>query len=158
MSKKNEYKQELIDEIVSKGEKITFYTCGTFTDLCRGGHLKNPAKVIASGSFRLDRVAGAYWHGNEKNKMLTRIYGLAFETKEELEAYVKQREEAEKRDHKKLGKELGYNDFPNSFEVEYELESARERGRNELIRIMNSGRGRLYVYPNSTKNPDYDLY
>lgn len=105
--KKNEYKQELIDEIVSKGEKITFYTCGTFTDLCRGGHLKNPAKEIASGSFRLDRVAGAYWHGNEKNKMLTRIYGLAFETKEELEAYVKQREEAEKRDHKKLGKELG---------------------------------------------------
>ena len=104
--KKNEYKQELIDEIVGKKEKITFYTCGVFTDLCRGGHLKNPAKEIKPDSFKLDRIAGAYWRGDEKNKMLTRIYGLAFDTKEELNAYIKQREEAEKRDHKKLGKEL----------------------------------------------------
>lgn len=103
---KNEYKLELIDEIVSKGEKITFYTCGKFTDLCRGGHLENPKEEIADGSFKLDRVAGAYWRGDEKNKMLTRIYGLAFETKEELEKYINQREEAKKRDHKKLGKEL----------------------------------------------------
>ena len=104
---KNEYKIELIDEIVGKGEKITFYTCGKFTDLCRGGHLKNPAKEINSNSFKLDRVAGAYWRGNEKNKMLTRIYGLAFATKEKLDEYIRMREEAEKRDHKKLGKELG---------------------------------------------------
>ena len=104
---KNEYKIELIDEIVGKKEKITFYKCGDFTDLCRGGHLENPAKEIKPDSFKLDRVAGAYWRGDEKNKMLTRIYGLAFETKEELENYQKMREEAEKRDHKKLGKELG---------------------------------------------------
>lgn len=104
--KKNEYKAELIDEIVGKGEKITFYTCGKFTDLCRGGHLENPAKEIDADSFKLDRVAGAYWRGDEKNKMLTRIYGLAFATKEELETYINQREEALKRDHKKLGKEL----------------------------------------------------
>ncbi|KKP81414.1 MAG: Threonine-tRNA ligase [Parcubacteria group bacterium GW2011_GWB1_35_5] len=103
---KNEYKQELINEIADRGEKITTYTCGGFTDLCRGGHLENPSKEIDPDSFKLDRVAGAYWRGDEKNKMLTRIYGLAFETKEELEAYLKQREEAEKRDHKKLGKEL----------------------------------------------------
>ena len=103
---KNEYKTELINEIADRGEKITIYTCGGFTDLCRGGHLENPAKEIDPQSFKLDRVAGAYWRGDEKNKMLTRIYGLAFETKEELEAYIKQREEAEKRDHKKLGKEL----------------------------------------------------
>jgi threonyl-tRNA synthetase len=103
---KNEYKQELINEIADRGEKITTYTCGGFTDLCRGGHLENPAKEIDPQSFKLDRVAGAYWRGDEKNKMLTRIYGLAFETKEELEAYVKQREEAMARDHKKLGKEL----------------------------------------------------
>ncbi len=103
---KNEYKQELINEIADRGEKITTYTCGGFTDLCRGGHLENPAKEIDPLSFKLDRVAGAYWRGDEKNKMLTRIYGLAFETKEELEAYVKQREEAMARDHKKLGKEL----------------------------------------------------
>ncbi len=102
----NEYKLELINEIAEKGEKITFYTCGKFTDLCRGGHLENPAKEIAPDSFKLDRVAGAYWRGNSENKMLTRIYGLAFETKEDLEAYTKQREEARKRDHKKLGKEL----------------------------------------------------
>ncbi|MFA6511341.1 MAG: threonine--tRNA ligase, partial [Candidatus Paceibacterota bacterium] len=78
-----------------------------FTDLCRGGHLENPSKEIDSGAFKLDRVAGAYWRGDEKNKMLTRIYGLAFETKEDLDAYILQREEAEKRDHKKLGKALG---------------------------------------------------
>jgi threonyl-tRNA synthetase len=103
---KNEYKQELINEIVERGEKITTYTCGGFTDLCRGGHLENPATEIDPGSFKLDRVAGAYWRGNEKNKMLTRIYGLAFETKAELDAYILQQEEAKKRDHRKLGKEL----------------------------------------------------
>ncbi|MEI8269739.1 MAG: threonine--tRNA ligase [bacterium] len=103
----NEYKKELIEEITGKGEKITFYTCGKFTDLCRGGHLENPKEEIAEGSFKLDRVAGAYWRGSELNKMLTRIYGLAFSTKEELEKYIFQREEAKKRDHKKLGYELG---------------------------------------------------
>ncbi|MBU0612195.1 threonine--tRNA ligase [Patescibacteria group bacterium] len=103
----NEYKTELINEIENKDEKITFYTCGNFTDLCRGGHVENPSKEIKPDSFKLDRVAGAYWRGDEKNKMLTRIYGLAFETKEELENYLKLREEAEKRDHRKLGKDLG---------------------------------------------------
>src|SRR3989344_2245106 len=103
---KNEYKKEVIEEMVGKGEKITFYTCGKFTDLCRGGHVENPSKEISPDSFKLDRVAGAYWRGDEKNKMLTRIYGLAFETKDELEAYLKQREEAEKRDHRELGKKL----------------------------------------------------
>lgn len=102
----NVYKQELINEIAERGEKITTYTCGGFTDLCRGGHLEHPSKEIDPESFKLDRVAGAYWRGDEKNKMLTRIYGLAFETKTELDAYIAQREEAEKRDHKKLGKEL----------------------------------------------------
>jgi threonyl-tRNA synthetase len=102
----NEYKQELIKEIAERGEKITTYACGGFTDLCRGGHTAHPAKEISPDAFMLDRVAGAYWRGDEKNKMLTRIYGLAFETKEDLDAYLTQREEAEKRDHKKLGKEL----------------------------------------------------
>jgi threonyl-tRNA synthetase len=102
----NPYKLELIDEIVGKGEHITLYTAGTFTDLCRGGHAENPAKEIASDSFTLDRIAGAYWRGDEKNPQLTRIYGLAFDTKEELEAYHVQHEEAKKRDHRKLGREL----------------------------------------------------
>ena len=103
---KNEYKTELVNEIAERGEKITAYTCGGFTDLCRGGHTEHPATDINPDAFKLDRVAGAYWRGDEKNKMLTRIYGLAFETKEELDAYVNQLEEAKKRDHKKLGREL----------------------------------------------------
>jgi len=102
----NEYKIELIDGLKDKEEKITFYTCGGFTDLCRGGHIKNPSKEISPDCFKLDRVAGAYWRGDEKNKMLTRIYGLAFESKENLDEYLNMREEAKKRDHKKLGKEL----------------------------------------------------
>ena len=104
--KGNEYKLELIKEIADKGEKITFYSCGGFTDLCRGGHSENPSKEISPDSFKLDRVAGAYWRGDEKKKMLTRIYGLAFTTKEELDAHIFQKEEALKRDHRELGKKL----------------------------------------------------
>ena len=104
--KNNPYKLELINEILAKGEKITFYTCGGFTDLCRGGHVQNPAKEIEDGSWKLSRLAGAYWRGDEKNKMLTRIYGLAFDTKEELEKYEWTQEEAKKRDHKRLGREM----------------------------------------------------
>lgn len=100
----NEYKLELIEE--HKNDGLTSYTAGTFTDLCRGGHTEHPAQEIPSDCFKLDRVAGAYWRGDEKNKMLTRIYGLAFESKEKLDEYLKMREEAEKRDHRKLGKEL----------------------------------------------------
>ena len=104
--KDNPYKLELIEEINSKGEKITLYTCADFTDLCRGGHTENPSKEISTDSFKLERIAGAYWRGDEKNKMLTRIYGLAFNTKEELDAYIIQQEEAKKRDHKILGPQL----------------------------------------------------
>ncbi len=103
----NPFKLELIDEIVGKKEEITLYTAGNFTDLCRGGHSENPARDIPADSFTLDRIAGAYWRGDEKNPMLTRIYGLAFENKKMLDAYLAERSEAEKRDHKKLGKELG---------------------------------------------------
>jgi len=102
----NPFKLELIDGIVEAGEPITLYTAGSFTDLCRGGHSEHPAHDIAPDSFTLDRIAGAYWRGDETKPMLTRIYGLAFDTKEELDAYKTQREEALARDHKKLGKEL----------------------------------------------------
>lgn len=101
----NSYKLELIDEFSSDDQKLTCYTSGNFTDLCRGGHV-NKMKEIKSESWKLDRIAGAYWRGDEKNKMLTRIYGLAFEGKADLDAYLAQREEAAKRDHRKLGKEL----------------------------------------------------
>ena len=103
----NEYKLELIQEIADRGEVITLYACGGFEDLCRGGHAENPAQEIQADSFKLERVAGAYWRGDEKNKMLTRIYGLAFPTRAELDAFITQQEEAKKRDHRKLGKEMG---------------------------------------------------
>ncbi|MFA6386493.1 MAG: threonine--tRNA ligase [Candidatus Paceibacterota bacterium] len=101
----NVYKEELINGIAEKGEEITIYTSDQFSDLCRGGHASN-MKEIKDGSFKVDRVAGAYWRGDEKNKMLTRVYGLAFETKDELDAYILQQEEAKKRDHRELGKKL----------------------------------------------------
>ena len=100
----NVYKQELIDEIVMKGEPITLYTSGGFTDLCRGGHSEKPSEELKH--FKLLSVAGAYWRGSEKNKMLTRIYGTCFPTAAELEAHLTMLEEAKKRDHRKLGKEL----------------------------------------------------
>ncbi len=105
----NPYKLEMIDELVTKKEVITIYTSGTgknkFIDLCRGGHV-NSMTEIDPRAFQLDRVAGAYWRGDESNKMLTRIYGLAFASKQELDNYIAQQVEAEKRDHRKLGKEL----------------------------------------------------
>jgi threonyl-tRNA synthetase len=102
----NEYKLELIDEFAKQEKQLTFYTMGDFVDLCRGGHSENPAKDIDPKAFKLDKVAGAYWRGDEKNKQLTRVYGLAFGTKDELDAYLAMRAEAEKRDHKILGPKL----------------------------------------------------
>jgi threonyl-tRNA synthetase len=102
----NQYKHELIDEFTKDGSKVTFYKSGAYSDLCKGGHSENPAKDIASDSFKIDRIAGAYWRGDEKNPMLTRIYALAFDTKEELDAHVAQREEAKRRDHRVLGRQM----------------------------------------------------
>lgn len=101
----NQFKIELINNLEKEGSVITLYTCGGFTDLCRGGHAENPNKEISSDAFQLDKIAGAYWRGDEKNPMLTRIYGLAFATAEELDAYIAQREEAKKRDHRKIARE-----------------------------------------------------
>ena len=103
--KDNPYKLELIGEIISKGEPLTLYTSGSFTDLCRGGHVED-MREVDNDAWKLSHIAGAYWRGNEKNKMLTRIYGLAFDTKEELDTYEKMIEEAKRRDHRKLGAEL----------------------------------------------------
>ena len=100
----NPYKMEWLNSIKDKGEVITVYKTGDeFTDLCAGPHVRYTKQIKA---FKLLSIAGAYWHGDEKNKMLTRIYGTAFESKEELEQYLINIEEAKKRDHRKLGKEL----------------------------------------------------
>ncbi|TDT61049.1 threonine--tRNA ligase [Fonticella tunisiensis] len=103
MKEKNEpYKVELIEDL-PEGEEISFYTQGEFTDLCAGPHIPNTDKIKA---IKLLSVAGAYWRGSEKNKMLQRIYGTAFTKKSDLENYLNMVEEAKKRDHRKLGREL----------------------------------------------------
>ena len=100
----NPYKLELINEFAADGQTLTIYTSGDFSDLCRGGHAENPSQEI--GAFKLLNVAGAYWRGDEKNTMLTRIYGTCFSTQEELDAHLKMLEEAKLRNHKILGPQL----------------------------------------------------
>ena len=115
-----DYKVELIRDLPA-GETISFYKQGNFTDLCRGPHLPSTGKIKA---FRLTGIAGAYWRGDEHNKMLTRIYGTAFAKKDEMEAYFTMLEEAKKRDHTKLGREL------------------------KLFAMMNEGKGLPFFLPN----------
>ncbi len=105
-SAKEIYKQELINDLKKEGEnKVSYYKLGVFEDLCRGPHVESSGK-LNKDSFKLEKIAGAYWKGDEKNKMLTRIYGVAFDSKKELDEYLKNLAEAKKRDHRKLGKEL----------------------------------------------------
>ncbi len=121
MSKYHEnYKVELVQDL-PEGEEISFYKQGAFTDLCRGPHLPSTGKIKA---FKLVSIAGAYWRGDEKKKMLTRIYGTAFAKKEEMDAYFEMLEEAKKRDHVKLGKEL------------------------KLFALLNEGKGFPFFLPN----------
>ncbi|MDE5666830.1 MAG: threonine--tRNA ligase [Clostridia bacterium] len=126
------YKVELINDL-PEDSVISFYKQGSFTDLCRGPHLPNTGKIKA---FKLVSIAGAYWRGNEKNKMLTRIYGVAFPKKEEMEAYFTMLEEAKKRDHIKLGKEL------------------------KLFALLNEGKGFPFFLPNgmTLKNTLVDFW
>jgi threonyl-tRNA synthetase len=102
----NEYKHELIEEFTKEGQKVTFYKSSPtdYWDLCRGGHVDHPSEELKH--FKLLSLAGAYWRGDEHNTMLTRIYGTIFPTQKELEEYLWQLEEAKKRDHRRLGKEL----------------------------------------------------
>ena len=121
MSKCHEnYKVELIQDL-PEGEEISFYKQGTFTDLCRGPHLPSTGKLKA---FKLVSIAGAYWRGDEKKKMLTRIYGTAFAKKEEMDEYFNMLEEAKKRDHVKIGKEM------------------------KLFALLNEGKGFPFFLPN----------
>lgn len=121
MTKYNEkYKVELINDL-PEDAVISFYKQGSFTDLCRGPHLPSTGKIKA---FKLVSIAGAYWRGDEKNKMLTRIYGTAFANKEEMKAYFEMLEEAKKRDHIKLGKEM------------------------KLFALLNEGKGFPFFLPN----------
>lgn len=144
----NLYKQDWLNEIEKKGEEATIYSTGEeFDDLCSGPHAKSTGEIKA---FKLLKIAGAYWHGDEKNKMLTRIYGTAFESKEELRAYLDMLEEAKRRDHKKLGVELGLFTFTES--VGKGLPLWTPKGsiiRRQLERFIvdeETRRGYLHVY------------
>ncbi len=166
----NPFKIELINEIAEKGEKITFYTMGKFTDLCRGGHLECPAKEIADGSFKLSKIAGAYWRGDEKNPQLTRIYGFAFATSTELEGFAEMMKEAEKRDHRKLGKEMDIFEFdddvgpglalwlPNGAAIIEELERlAKETEfKNNYLRVRTPHLAKESMYLRSGHLPYYE--
>ena len=108
---KQDYKIELVADLKEEGEKkVSFHKNGPFVDLCKGPHTESTGQINL-GTFKLDKIAGAYWRGDEKRPMLQRIYGLAFETKEELDAHLRMVKEAEKRDHRKRGKELDLFSF-----------------------------------------------
>lgn len=107
-SKGENYKAEYCEELISQGEtEIGFYTNGSFEDMCRGPHVEHTGEIPAD-CFKLDSLAGAYWRGDERREQLTRIYALAFRTKNELKDYIARRELAKERDHRKLGKELEF--------------------------------------------------
>lgn len=101
----NPYKLELIDEFSGDGRQLTLYTSGDFVDLCRGGHVDD-CREINPKAFKLTKISGAYWRGDQNKQQLQRIYGIAFETPQELKDYIAMIEEAKKRDHRKLGQEL----------------------------------------------------
>ena len=157
---KQPYKVELAEGFKKEGNKeLGFHRNGPFVDLCRGGHVKSTNQIPAD-SFKLDRIAGAYWKGDEKNPMLQRIYGLAFETKQELDEFLAMRKEAEKRDHRKLGKELELFSFnenvgpglplwhPNGAVLVEELETlAKEmefKAGFKRVRTPHLTKGKLY--------------
>lgn len=100
------FKLELINDLEKENKPISIYASGNFVDLCAGPHIDS-TKELNPEAFKLTKIAGAYWRGDEKNQMLTRIYGVAFESKKELDDYLKLQAELEKRDHRKLGKDLG---------------------------------------------------
>jgi threonyl-tRNA synthetase len=156
LSEKNEYKVELIENLTD-GE-ITFCDHSNFTDLCRGGHIPNTGIVKA---FKLLSVAGAYWRGNEKNKQLTRVYAISFPKQKLLTEYLENLEEAKKRDHRKIGKQLGLFTFsqkvglglplwlPKGAELRERLENflkdAQKKAGYEMVITPHIGQKELYI-------------
>ena len=152
------YKLELIKNL----EKITIYQSENFVDLCKGPHIKTTKEINPDG-FKLSRIAGAYWKGDEKNKMLTRIYGIAFETKKQLSEYIKQQKEAEKRDHRVLGKKLDlfiFSDLigkglplltPKGTVIRQELEKfiIKEEAKRGYLRVCTPDLAKIDLYKKS---------
>lgn len=105
----NEYKTQILNEEAGDGDQVTFYRQGEFTDLCKGPHVSSTGEV---GAFKLLEIAGAYWRGDEDNEMLTRVYGTAFTSEDELQDFLEKRKEAEKRDHRKIGEQMDLFSIP----------------------------------------------
>lgn len=143
----NEFKAELIKEF-SKDGKLTFYKSGNYHDLCLGGHIDHPDKNLKY--FKLLSIAGAYWHGDEKNKMLTRIYATAFPSQKELDEYLAKLEDAKKRDHRKLGKELDLFTFSDLVGAGLPLYTPRgtlmRRLINDYVEAVQSKQGYEQVW------------
>ena len=156
--KGQDFKVELINDL-PEGEEISFYESDYFSDLCAGPHIKDTSE-INQNAFKLTHVAGAYWRGDEKNPMLTRIYGVAFETKEELEAHLKMLEEAKLRDHRKIGKELDLFTFSDTVGKGLPLWTAKGATiRRELENfIVNEELKRGYQHVYTPDVAKVDLY
>ena len=164
----NQFKLAIVEDKEKEGTALTLYHTGDFTDLCAGGHVEN-TKEIDPESFTLTSIAGAYWRGDESNPMLTRIYGVAFENKEELEKYLKEQEEARARDHKKLGRELDLFTFSDlvgkglplwtekGTTIRRELERfiVDEEIRRGYIHVMTPDIAKLDLYKKSGHYPHY---
>jgi threonyl-tRNA synthetase len=167
--KHDPYKTEMIKDLKAAGEKdVSFYKSGGFDNLCAGPHVKSTKQINPDG-FKLEKIAGAYWRGDEKNKMLTRIYGLAFASKKELDDYVKMMAEAEKRDHRKLGKELDLFVFseivgkglplltPRGAIIRKELEKfvLEEEGKRGYQHVVTPNLAKVDLYKKSGHYPYY---
>ena len=146
--KDNPYKLELIEEFAGLGQKLTMYKSGNYMDLCRGGHDDKPFETLKF--FKLTKLAGAYWRGDEKNKMLTRIYGTCWPTQEELDHYLWQIEEAEKRDHRKIGRELDLFTFSDLVGSGFPLYTPKgaliRRLLNDYVENLQSAQGYQQVW------------
>lgn len=168
MFAKASYKLQLANELIKDKKSLSIYVSGKFADLCSGPHVKNTSEINLE-AFKLTSIAGAYWKGSEKNPMLTRIYGVAFNTKKKMEEYLENQAEAEKRDHRKLGKELKifiFNDFvgpglplwlPNGATIIEELEKlAKEKEwRAGYSRVRTPHVAKEIMYKTSGHLPYY---
>ncbi len=160
--KDDPYKVEIAEDLIKKGETtLSFYRSGNFMNLCAGPHVVRTSEINPD-AFKLISLAGAYWRGDEKNKMLTRIYGVGFETKEELTQYLTMQEEAKKRDHRKLGKELELfaviDEVGAGLPLFYPKGAILRRNVENLIIELQEKRGYVPIWiPHITKGELYEI-